>query len=58
MFDDKVKQCGWRNLVNTLEIYNYLLQYGADGDTDKLLIPHAMGPIMGKHDLIRKTGST
>jgi len=35
-------------LVNTLEIYDYLLQHGA----------HAIGSIMGKRDVIHKTGST
>ena len=39
-------------LVNTLEIYDYLLQQGANID-----IANDIGPIMGKHDVIHKTGS-
>jgi len=31
VYDDKVKQ--WRNLKNTLEIYDYLMQLGADVDS-------------------------
>jgi len=41
----------WRNLANTLEIYDHLLQHAAHVDI-------AVGPVTGKHDVIHKTGST
>jgi len=45
----------WRQLGNTLEIYDYLLQHGAHVDVANATRHR---PTIGKHDVTHKTGST